>query len=65
MTLRTYKFLVIPVIQQLDEDGVVTAEVQPQQPDSVFGIRGLVAYAEGFEAVLAEREAASNGASSD
>jgi hypothetical protein len=61
--LRPYKFLIIPVVQQLDEDGNVTGEVQPQQPDTVYGLRGLREYAEGFEVALAEREAAMNGGS--
>jgi hypothetical protein len=59
--LRPYKFLIVPVIQEIDTDGNVTNEVQPQQPDTVYGLRGLHEYAEGFEAVLAEREAAMNG----
>jgi hypothetical protein len=61
MNLRPYKFLVIPVLQQLDDDGVVTGEAQPEHPDQVFGVQGLIEYAERFEQVLAEREAAMNG----
>jgi hypothetical protein len=59
--LRPYKFLIVPVIQEIDAEGNVTNEVQPQQPDTVYGLRGLREYAEGFEAVLAERETAMNG----
>jgi len=52
-TLRTYKFLVVPVVQQVDEHGTVVAELQPPQPDNVFGVDGLHRYADGFEAKLA------------
>jgi hypothetical protein len=61
MSLRPYKFLIVPVIQEIDEDGNVINEVQTQQPDTAFGVRGLIAYAENFEQVLAEREAVMNG----
>jgi len=59
--LRVYKFLVVPVLQQVDDDGVVVAELQPPNPDSVFGIDGLTRYAAGFEAKLAEQLASHNG----
>ena len=52
-SLRVYKFVVMPVLQQVEDDGTVTNEVQPQQPDNVFGIDGLVRYAQGFEEALA------------
>lgn len=55
--LRTYKFLVTPVIQQVDEDDTVLAEVVPQQPDVVFGVEGLRSYADGFEEALTLQEA--------
>lgn len=61
--LRVYKFLVLPVCQQVGDEGVVIAEVQPEQPDTVFGIAGLERYAAGFEAALATaRTAQPNGA---
>jgi len=59
--LRSYKFLVVPVVQQLDDDGNVTGEMQPERPDAVYGVAALAEYAERFEQVLAERETASNG----
>lgn len=62
MTLRPYKFLVVPVMQRVDEDGNVLDEVQPNQPDHVFGLDGLRQYADKFPVVLAQLEAAqSNG----
>jgi len=53
--LRTYKFLVMPVIQETDDRDNVIGEVSPEQPDVVFGVRGLADYAEKFEAELATR----------
>lgn len=61
MTLRPYKFLVMPVVQKIDEHGVVVAEGQGEQPDVVFGVDGLRRYADGFEQVLAEMMAEANG----
>ena len=52
MTLRPYKFLIVPVLQQLDQAGNVTAEVQTEQLDTAFGVAGLLAYANGFEEAL-------------
>ena len=52
MTLRPYKFLIVPVVQQLDGVGDVIAELQTEQPDTAFGIAGLLAYAQGFEEAL-------------
>jgi len=49
---RPYKFLVIPVIQEVDDDGVVISEASPEQPVPVFGIDGLHRFADGFEADL-------------
>jgi hypothetical protein len=62
VTLRPYKFLVMPVVQKIDEHGVVVAEGQGEQPDVVFGVDGLRRYADGFEQTLAELEASTNGA---
>lgn len=50
--LRPYKFLVAPVMQQVDEDGTVIQEIQPREPDVVFGVEALLRYAEGFDAAL-------------
>lgn len=50
---RTYKFLVVPVVQLVDEEDLVVGEAQPDQPDTVFGLDGLHRYAEEFEARLA------------
>jgi len=50
--LRPYKFLVIPVVQVLDEDETVLQEVTPEQPIPVFGIEGLKKFAENFEAEM-------------
>jgi len=60
--LRPYKFLVTPVIQQVDDNGDVVSEASPEQPDVIFGVQQLARYAEIFEEELAKREAAtSNG----
>jgi len=58
---RTYKFMILPVLQDVDDDGKVTAEAQPEQPDTVFGIDGLLVYAHDFEERLATLVASSNG----
>jgi len=61
-TLRPYKFLVIPILQSVNEEGVVVQEAQPEQPDVVFGIEALLRYAAGFEqAVEAQNAAILNG----
>lgn len=52
MTLRPYKFQIMPVCQRV-EDGVVVGEHTLTsgngQPIVVFGIDGLRAFADGFE----------------
>jgi hypothetical protein len=58
--LRAYKFLVMPVVQILDEKGNVTDEGSPEQPDIVFGLDGLHRYADGFEETLALKSAQLN-----
>jgi hypothetical protein len=63
VTLRPYKFLIVPVVQNVDEDGVVVAEGQGEQPDVVFGVDGLHRYADNFEQVLSEIMAKENGVS--
>lgn len=64
-SLRSYKFLVIPVLQQVGEDGTVVAEAQREQPDAVFGVDGLRRYAEGFEEALAQHLNAARAATTD
>jgi len=55
MNYRAYKFLVVPVIQEVDDDGNVTGELTPDQPVPVFGISGLHAFADNFEDELLQR----------
>jgi hypothetical protein len=52
---RPYKFLVVPVIQEVDEDGNVVQEMSPEQPQTVFGVEGLRRFADTFELDLAAR----------
>lgn len=52
---RPYKFLVISVIQEVDEDGEVVQEMTAEQPTAVFGIKGLHTFADTFELDLAAR----------
>ena len=49
-SVRPYKFLVIPVIQAVDDNGNVVQEITPEQPVSIFGIDGLHKFADNFEA---------------
>lgn len=49
---RPYKFLVQPVIQEVDDDGDVIREHIAEQPTSVYGIAGLHRYADSFELEL-------------
>ena len=64
--LRAYKFLIVPVLQQIDEDGHVSGELEPRSPDVAFGLDGLQAYVDGFEEALLAKEASIlNGARSD
>jgi len=60
-TLKAYKFQIVPVLQQTGEDGQVVAEVQPEQPDTVYGIEGLQRYADGFEDAVNSQNARLNG----
>lgn len=60
--LRAYKFLVMPVMQQIDEEGNVLGEAQPREPDVLFGVTALHQYADGVEAAIERKAAAmSNG----
>jgi hypothetical protein len=61
MSLRPYKFLVVPVVQEVDDDGVVIQERQPEQPTHVFGVDGLMQFASTFEESLAAQSASMNG----
>jgi len=63
--LRPYKFLIVSVVQQVDEEGTVLAEASTEEPDVCFGIRGLINYAENFDQILAAREAQMNGGMSN
>jgi hypothetical protein len=49
MSFRPYKFLVVPVIQEVDEDGNVVRELSVEKPVVVFGLEGLSTYAATFE----------------
>jgi hypothetical protein len=53
MNYRPYKFLVVPVIQEVDEDGTVVQEMMPEQPQTVYGVEGLRNFADTFEVNLA------------
>ena len=53
MSYRPYKFLIVPVIQEVDEDGNVVQEMSPQQPTAVFGVEGLRQFADTYELNLA------------
>jgi len=57
MDYRPYKFLIVPVIQEVDEDGNVVQEMSPEQPQAVFGVEGLRSFADNFELDLAARAA--------
>jgi hypothetical protein len=50
---RPYKFLVVSVLQEVDDEGKVVREAVSEQPTVVFGIDGLQRYAETFELELA------------
>lgn len=52
---RPYKFMVVPVIQEVDDDGNVVQELSPEQPITVFGVENLVRFAETFEQDLVAR----------
>jgi len=53
MNHRPYKFLVMPVIQEIDDDGNVIQEMTPEQPITVYGVEGLRNFADTFEVNLA------------
>ncbi len=47
MTLRSYKFVVQAIVQQVDEDGNVAVEVQ-SEPVVIFGTAALEQWARDF-----------------
>lgn len=65
MSYRPYKFLIVPVIQEVDEDGTVVQEMSPEQPQTVFGVEGLRVFADTFELDLAARIPERGDASAD
>lgn len=50
MSLRAYKFLIVAVVQRV-EDGTVIEELNSEQ-HTVFGAKALELWAQGFEADL-------------
>ena len=61
MTLRPYKFQIVPVVQEIDADGNVVGEqtlasTAGGQPVTVFGLDGLRAFADTFQARLEQAE---------
>lgn len=69
MTYRPYKFLIVPVLQEVDDGGEVVQELQQENPTPVFGIAGLHRYADSFELELVNNapvpvaiDASANGA---
>jgi hypothetical protein len=61
MSFRPYKFLVVPVVQEVDDDGNVLREITTETPVAVFGVDGLQRFAETFELDLAARAAGVTG----
>ena len=56
MTLRPYKFIVQAVVQQIDDDGNVTGEVNTE-PAVVFGVDALEQWARDFPQNLSKAKA--------
>lgn len=59
MSLRPYKFQIVAVCQQVEDDGVVGEQVvggPDGQPVTVFGVDGLHAFADSFEQKLKEAD---------
>ena len=50
---KPYKFMIVPVVQEVDDDGIVIQELVQENPTAVFGIGGLHTYADNFENELA------------
>lgn len=56
---KAYKFLVVPVIQELDDKGNVMRELSdPNQPDVCFGSAALLDYARSYDSKLRKSAAA-------
>lgn len=60
MTLRSYKFLVVAVVQNVDDEGNVTGESHYAQKDGqpivIFGTDALAKWAQDFPAKLASAQ---------
>jgi hypothetical protein len=56
MAYRPYKFLVVPVVQDVNDEGEVTQELQPEQPIIIFGIDGLRKFVDSFEMDLVAQQ---------
>lgn len=52
MQLKSYKFVVVSIVQQIEGDAVVGE--QSSEPVAVFGTDELVKWAEGFDDNLAK-----------
>lgn len=57
MTLRPYKFQLVAIAQQLDDDGTVTGEAtigagESGQPFVLFGVDALAKWAQDFPGLL-------------
>ena len=55
LSLRPYKFLIVAVVQKV-ENGEVVRELVAETPTSVFGVEGLRRFADEFERDLAIEE---------
>jgi hypothetical protein len=53
MSYRPYKFMIVSVVQEVDDEGTVVQELTQENPVSVFGIDGLHRFADSFELDLA------------
>ena len=62
MSYRPYKFLIISVVQEIDDEtGEVINELVQEQPTPVFNVDGIRKYADNFEADMQARIAELNG----
>ena len=52
MSYRIYKFIIMPILQEVNDDGEVIQEVGPKEPTTVFGIAGVHKFADNFELEL-------------
>ena len=58
---RPYKFLIVPVIQEVDDDGNVVRELNQEEPSVIFGVTALRLFAELFESTLNENVETAGG----